>query len=87
MKEATQAARAVPGMDAVTEQDIIQLVGGEQEQTIEEMLDVGDEREKEVLQELPQKKEPSTKSLSLSLMCGFPRQRYRKPGRNEHSTL
>ena len=65
MKEATQAARAVPGMDAVTEQDIIQLVGGEQEQTIEEMLDVGDEREKEVLQELPQKKEPSTKALSL----------------------
>ena len=40
VKEATQAARAVPGMDAVTEQDIVQLVRGEQEQTTEEMLDV-----------------------------------------------
>ena len=64
MKETTHSAQAVPGMDAVTEQDIIQLVGGEQEQTIEEMLDVGEEREEEVLQELPQEKEPSTKALS-----------------------
>ena len=33
VKEATQAARTVLGMDTVTEQDI-QLVGDEQEQTM-----------------------------------------------------
>ena len=63
VKEATTAVRAVPGMGAVLEQDIIQLVRGEEEQTIDQMLDA-DEEKKEVSEEVPQEKEPSTKALS-----------------------
>ncbi len=56
------ATWAVPGMGTVSEQDIIQLVGGEEEQTIDQMLDADKEREEKVLEELPKKR--SRKALS-----------------------
>lgn len=45
----------MPGPGTELEQDIIQFVGGEEEQTTDNMLDVNEERQEEVLRVTPRK--------------------------------